>query len=303
MQLDDSLDSSFEHFPLVDALDHEILMHRDAHFGGLFSVMIDYYQTEGKGVQPQFSLQRIEKLQQLEKELKQNLAATFLSADEIQKVADAREAYRQLRKIYEIASLKSPHPKLIADLILSEEQEATQEIAAIVAQGSSIVKLLIDLLKNEQFHDPLYPGYGVAPSLVVECLGQIGDKRAIICLFEAIGGDDFFADDAILKALKAIGSPAKEFLLRVVAGRPLNEDNEKAALALVAFKEEEVAERALQLLREPDIWQDEALSTYLILSCEGLQKEISRADFALLAHGADRIRKQDICSILNQWKN
>jgi len=36
MQLDDSLDSSFEHFPLVDALDHEILMHRDAHFGGLF---------------------------------------------------------------------------------------------------------------------------------------------------------------------------------------------------------------------------------------------------------------------------
>ena len=70
MQLDDSLDSSFEHFPLVDALDHEILMHRDAHFGGLFSVMIDYYQTEGKGVQPQFSLQRIEKLQQLEKELK-----------------------------------------------------------------------------------------------------------------------------------------------------------------------------------------------------------------------------------------
>ena len=109
-------------------------MHRDAHFGGLFSIMLEYYQQEKKGVQPEFDISRIESLAALEEQLKQNLAALFLAAHEIQKVADAREAYQRLRDIYEVKKTKTPYPRLIADLILSEEDEPEAEIAAISAK-------------------------------------------------------------------------------------------------------------------------------------------------------------------------
>ena len=109
MEQNETVDPSFDHFPIADALDHEILMHRDTHFGGLFSVMLDYYAQEGKGIQPQITLDRIEKLDIMEKQVKQNLAAMFLLAEEMQKVADSREAYRQLRSIYEINNPKNPH--------------------------------------------------------------------------------------------------------------------------------------------------------------------------------------------------
>jgi len=301
MNENQTVDPSFEHFPLADSLDHEILMHRDAHFGGLFSVMLDYYAQEGKGIQPQFPIDRIEKLHIIEKQVKQNLAAVFLLADEMQQVADAREAYRQLRAIYEVKNPKSQHPKLIADLILSEDEEAEPEIQAIVKEKGSIVKLLIDLLRNEQFHQPLFPGYGLAPYLVVKCLGGIGDKRAIISLFEAIGEGDFFEDDIILEALKEIGEPAKEFLLRVVAGRPLNEDNEKAAIALVAFKDQEVAEKAFDLFKQPDFQEDLCLSTYLILACESLKDPVKRAEFKYLRGSVTKEQNQDMQVILQHW--
>lgn len=298
-----NLDSSFEHFPIADALDHEILMHRDAHFGGLFSTMLEYYANEGKGIQPEFTLDRIERLDVLEKQIKQNLAALFLDASEMQKVADVREAYRQLRSIYEIKNPKSMHPQLIADLILTEDEEAEAEVEAIVKEKGSIVKLLIDLLRNEQFHDPLFPGYGLAPSLVVKCLGQIGDKRAIISLFEAIGEGDFFDDDVILEALCEIGEPAKEFLMKVVEGLPINEDNEKAAIALLAFKDEKVAEKCLELLKQPTFQKDPCLSTYLILACESLQEPARREEFKQLAQATDlsRDQKQDMQVVMNAW--
>lgn len=225
--MDTNEDSSFEHFPLVDALDHEILMHRDSHFGGQFSIMLDYYRNQGKGVQPDFELSRIERLATMEEQIKQNLAALFLESHEVQKVADAREAYQNLRAIYGIKKPKTPYPQLIADLILSEDEEAAAEIAAIVEHKDKIVSHLIELLRNEALYDPLFPGYGQAPFLAVKCLEMIGDKRAIISLFEALGHSDFFGDDQIVKALKAIGKPAQEFLLHVVKGKPLNEDNEK----------------------------------------------------------------------------
>ncbi len=298
-------DESFEHFPLADALEHDILMHRDAHFGGLFSIMLDYYAQEKKGVQPEFSLERIEKLAELEKQLKQNLSVLFLTAVEMQKVADARDAYRVLKSIYGVENAKTRHPRLIADLILAEDEEAGAEVKAIVEEKGAIVPALIDLLRNEKFHDPLFPGYGLAPSLAVKCLGLIGDKRAIISLFEAIGEGDFFADEIILEALKEIGQPAKEFLLRVAAGRPLNEDNEKAAIALLAFKDdEEVAEACFDLLKQPDLQKDLCLSTYLILACENLKKADKREEFKQLANSASvsAAQKQDFQAIIHAWK-
>jgi HEAT repeat protein len=292
-----------DHFPLADAIDHEVLMHRDAHFGGLFSVMLEYYRNEGKGVQPDFTIKRIERLALLEDQLKENLAALFLTSQEAQRVADAREAYETLRAIYGVKNPKNIQPRLIADLILTEDEEGEDEVNAIAAEKEKIVPALIQLLANEQYHDPLFPGYGMAPPLIVKCLGAIGDKKAIISLFEALGKDDFFTDEQILKAFKMIGDPAKAFLLKVLEGRPLNEDNERAAIALVAFKDDpEVASACFELLKQPDIQKDICLSTYCALACAGLQDLSQREAYKAMAEKLDKSSlKEDMKSIIREW--
>lgn len=223
----------------------------------------------------------------------------------MQKVADSREAYQTLRAIYSIKKPKSQFPQLIADLILAEDEEAEKEIDAIAEHKDKIVPALIDLLRNETFYDPLFPGYGLAPFLAVKCLGRIGDKRAIISLFEALGHSDFFADDQIVKALRAIGNPAKEFLLHVVHGKPLNEDNEKAAIALLAFQDdEEVANACFDLLEQPDVQKDPCLPTYLVLICAGLKDPVRRHAFRVLSK-SDKIPRQlreDMKGIIHNWE-
>lgn len=226
-----------------------------------------------------------------------------MESQEVERVAESREAYQTLRSIYEVKKAKSPYPQLIADLILAEDEEAASEIEAIVAHKDKIVPFLIDILRNETFYDPLYPGYGQAPFLAVKCLERIGDKRAIISLFEAIGESDFFVDDQIFKALKAIGEPAKEFLLHVVKGRPLNEDNEKAAIALIAFKDqEEVANACFDLLQESDILKDPCLSTYLVLASGGLKDPVRIQALKLLSK-SDKISsllREDIKNVIEE---
>lgn len=298
-------DDLSEHFPLIDATDHSILMHRDAHFGGDFSIMLDYYKQDGKGVQEDFNIERIEELAKLEKELKQNIAAIYLSMGEAQKIAESRKVYKQLRQIYEIKKARSIHPQLIADLILTEDKEAKEEIKAIVAEKDLIVPFLIELLRNEDFYDPLFPGYGLAPGLAVEALGYIGDKRAIFYLFEALGQGDFFADDQILKALKMIGEPAKQFLLKVVKGRPINEDNERAAIGLIQFKDDpEVALTCFQLLKDPAVQRDPCLPTYLALACEGLDLQ-KRKEFIEFAkdNKLPKQLKEDMKTLIHAWSN
>lgn len=298
-------DTDNPHFPLADAIDHEILMHRDAHFGGDFEVMLGYYRSEAKGVQPEFTIAKIEQLAALEKEVKQNLSVLFLSAPEMEKVAESRDFYRKLKSIYEMKKDTSSLPKIIGDLILAEEEEPKREIEAVVAEKEKIVPVLIDILRNENLYDPLFPGYGLAPSLATECLGLIGDKRAIISLFESLGEGDFFADDQILKALKTIGEPAKVFLLRVLQGRPLNMDNEKAAIALTPFKDEEgVAPTALHLLETLDWDEDFSLCAYLIFICAGLTDKKDRLVFEKIwARGTNPSPlREDMQSVLREWK-
>lgn len=294
-----------EGLPMANAQDQEILKHREVHFGGKFDVMLDYYINEGKGVNPEFDLERIHTLAKMEKEMKTDLAPQLLSGADAEKIADAKTAYKKLRSLYEKPRPETKNMVLIADLILSEELEAENEIEAIVKEKNAIVPALIELLKSEEFYDPLFPGYGMAPSLAAKCLGMIGDKRAIISLFEAMGQGDFFDEDNALAALRAIGTPAKEFLLKVVRGRPLNEDNERAAIALIAFKDDEdVGQVALEMLQEAQVLQDIPLATYLILACEGLRDPESRKTFQALANDPKiaKILAQDIQAVTKTWE-
>lgn len=180
-------DDNFEEFPIAYSIDNAILMHRDAHFGGDFDVMIDYYQKEGRGVCKDFDIERIQQMAHTEKSSGKNLSPLMLSGPEAEKVADARKTYQELREVCENKKATNTVPRLIAELILAENDEIPQAIKAVVAEKTAAVPALIDLLRSEDFYDPLNPGYGEAPALAAKCLGQIGDKRAIISLFEAIG--------------------------------------------------------------------------------------------------------------------
>ena len=143
-------------FPMFDELDHEILMHRDAHFGGSFSLMHEYYVKEGKGIRPEISLERIEELQNLENSLKINLADEILFDLEKEAVVSARQKYNALRQLY--SEKETTLARQIADLIFSEEEDPSQEITAVAAYGAKAVFSLIELLKSEDFYNPLFPG-------------------------------------------------------------------------------------------------------------------------------------------------
>ena len=296
-------DDSSCHFPLIDAIDHEILMHRDAHFGGLFSVMIDYYLAEKKGVQEQFSLQRIKELDDFEKKTSQNLAVNFLLADEIEKISEAKQSYKKLRDLYDNPSKGNQSAILIADLILAEEEWPEAEIAALKKEGSKVVYGLVELLKNPHWHSSLSPGYGLVPELASYCLGQIADKRAIIALFEEIGETNFFGDDVAISALRAIGEPAKQFLLKILVSEPINIDNEKAAIALCGFEDSEVAAEALGMLEKIDLKTHKILANYLIFACESLASQDLKERFIALSSKVETQMQKEMNVIIKHWKS
>ncbi|MGM0439796.1 MAG: HEAT repeat domain-containing protein [Chlamydiota bacterium] len=255
-----------EDLPLADAIDHQIVMHRDAHFGGKFEFMLDYYRQEGKGVNEEFEIDRIENLAEVEKELDSDIAGSILLGYEAEEVAKARQAYKKLREVYESKSAEQTPAKLISDLILSEDEYPEKEIQAIVDKGQGALPLLINLLNSEDFYNNLFPGYGLAPALAAECLGAIGDSHAIEPLFRALKKGDFFIEDNCLQALKKIGEPAKEFLLRQLSSQPLTEDNELAAVALVEFKDDpEVIKNCKKLWQTINPAEEVTLANYLQL--------------------------------------
>lgn len=289
-------------FPMFDELDHEILMHRDAHFGGSFSLMHEYYAKEGKGVRPEISLKEIEELQNLENSLKVNLADEVLFDLEKEAVIFARQKYHALRQLY--SEKETTLPRLIADLILSEEEDPSQEIAAVVAYGAKAVPSLIELLKSEDFYNPLFPGYGEAPALAARCLGQIRDERAIRPLFGALGREDFFLEEAIFDALAAIGDKAKEFLLNALKKMPLTKENEQAAITLIGFKDDpEIAKACLQMLQE-NITNKPIFSAYLVMGCHGLKEHKDQEEFIQMSQRPNLSFdiRQEMDVIIKKWK-
>ncbi len=287
-----------EGIPLLDSVDQDILKHREVHFGGNFIFMIEYYENEGRGCHPEFDLERIQELAAIEQQMGENLAPLYLTASEAEHIARAKNAYKQLKKLYEGG--KTEVPQLIADLILNEEEDTS----AVVNRGKEIVPSLIELIRSEDFHDPLFPGYGLAPVLAAECLGKIGDERAIISLFEMVHDEDFFDDDTAIKALSSIGDEARDFLIRVLEIRPLTLDNERALVALLHFVNDgKVAQECLKMLSEEEFQKKTPFANYLALGCSGLKDVKDRERFAQLTEKVDESVKLDIQAVLNEWKS
>ena len=258
----------FPSYSLTDKIDHDILMHKDAHFSGSFPLMIDYYENNGKGVIEEFALERILELFHIEQENKTFLSEEILTDDEKKEVIQAKIKYDSLKKVYDLPP--GPAHK-VADLIFSEDFEASEEIESLLGYPDSI-PLLIQLIKDDNFYNPLFPGYGFAPLHAIEALGLLKAKEAIIPLFESLSKTEFFGEESTIYSLFQIGAPAKEFLLEALQTLPISKDNENAAIALLPFKEDPIVpSTCLKLLELPEVQAKPMFFTYLLLTCEDLQ--------------------------------
>ncbi len=285
--------------PLLDAVDLEILMHRDAHFGGHFDVMIEYYDKDGIGVQPDFDTKRIRELGHIEKETEGDLSDLVLPNAARVQIERSKQLYLDLREVHEKID-PNHHALIFSNLILSEEEYPKQEIADIIAEGNEMVPLLIDLISSDSFYDPLFPGYGRAPTFAAHCLAELGDPMAIHALFNAMGQENFFTDEAMIKALRSFGDKAKQFLLKALKHQPLSKNNEHAAIALMEFSNEpDVASACLELL--PEAFSHPVLATYLIFGCSTLAEETERQRFKEITQNTPSNLTHEINSIIKSW--
>ena len=288
---------------LTDEADHEILMHRDVHFGGDFAVMLRYYEEDGLGVNPSFDIERIHYLAAVEKELGGNLAALMLTSSEAERVAQARAAYSKLKEIYQRKS--SPIERLVADLLLCEEDDPQELIAEILEKGVEIVPSLLEIVQTADLYDALAPGYGLAPALAAHCLGDLQVEKAIIPLFEILGRETEFDEEVILDALGHIGTPARDFLIKRLKGRPITADTLYAAFALSGFPQDQViATAAYEELLDPEVQRKPLLATYLVCHCDALQKTAHREHFVAMAKdlALPKTLRVEIENIVRNWK-
>jgi hypothetical protein len=237
-------DTEKEALPIFDEQDKEILLHRDVHFGGSFGAMLEYYSNEdAKGVIEDISPARIAFLEQIQKLHGKNLAPLLLSGSDAEKVGKARSLYKKLQAIAE-SSQKTPE-SILAECIVSEDDidDIVQNTPAMLLEKPEI---LVPLISSEDFFDVLSPGYGTAPLLAIELLGKARYSKAIQPLFQLIGCVDDYIESAVLSALSAIGEEAKQFGLKILQGRPITKDTERAALMLTYFVPDPTIEAAFK---------------------------------------------------------
>jgi hypothetical protein len=292
-------------FPLSDSLDHQIIMHCEAHFSGNFAEMLRYYKKQGKGVQNDFTLKQIQNLQKTAEQSPQKLFDLFLEEEEKEHVEKAKEKYRLLQETYETPSNETS--KLVADLIFSESENPKEEIEALLKQSktSEVAPALIQLLQSEEFYDPLFPGYAKAPAHAAECLGLLKEEKAISPLFQTLGKHDFETDEEILSAIRKIGVKARNFLLEQLTKLPISKDNENAALCLLNFEDDEIVSKAfLQMLQNSKEISNELLLQYLVLGCSHLKDPKDREAFINLSKAASfpKAIVQEMQSMIAKWK-
>ena len=290
--------------PLLDTIGLEILMHRNAHFGSNFTVMLEYYEKEGVGIMPDFSITRIKNLQNLEKQEGKDLFEIYMPAAAKDQVQKAKELYLELQNSYEAKKKEDPL-LLISDLLLTEEENPKKEIAKVVKHPKETFEALINLIASPSFYDPLYPGYGRGPIFAAKCLEKIQDKKAISPLFEALGQENFFTDEALIHAICSFGEIAKEFLFKVLKSKPYSKDNEHAAIAINSFMDDsEIGPACLSLLEDPEVFNHQSLATYLIFACSNLGEQKTRDTFKILSQNLtlSPLIKEEMDLVIKTWK-
>lgn len=295
------MDESFGHIPLLDAIDLDILMHKDAHFSGNFPLMIEYYENEGVGVMPDFDLDRIKELYEIENSLGASLSESLLPLPARQMIDRSKKMYHDLRSVYE---KKHDHVACsVSDLILTEDEFPEKEINELAKHGQKSYAAMIHIIESSDFYDPLFPGYGRTPIFAAIVLEHIKNPDAIKHLFSALGQENFFTDDAIIKALVSFGQISKDFLLKRLVSEPFTKENVYAITALTTLEDdEEVAKVALMLLHKKELQKNENFSRYLIFACSGLKHENDRLDFTQIKDSLSSSGLKRECDvIIKNW--
>lgn len=268
--------------PLLNTIDLEILMHKDAHFGGSFPVMLEYYENDGVGVQEDFEIERIRELSFADTE--GHLSSEVLPELAKSDVLFSKELYKKFRDCYED---EDELPKKLADLILSESLDPAKEIQALTRYQKRAIKPLVEILLQDYFYNPLNPGYGRGPINAAIALKTLGNKDAIPYLFNALG-KSFTVDEVVMNALMSFEGAGLNFLQDRLKGSPYTKDNYLAAMALASFAtNDETACLALNQLQRKDTFSHPSYVSYLICICEGLENNQEREIFAKIAKGSD----------------
>ena len=109
---------------------------------------------------------------------------------------------------------------------------------------------LIEILMNDEFQEGLSPAFGTVPQAIARLLGRRKSEKAIIPLFQMIGGGNFDLEEEVIHALREIGPVAKAFCMKK-AENSSGHDFERALIALQAFvPDEEIRECASKLLEK-----------------------------------------------------
>ena len=180
-----------------------------------------------------------------------------------------------------------------------------KEINALISKGKETVPALIHLLSSHSLYDPLYPGYGRTPIFAAKCLAAIQDERAIPPLFEALGQDNFFTDEEIIKALASFGKTSKAFLLKRLMQDPYSKDNEYAAIALSGFPEdEEIASSSLEVLEKEASLQRPLFASYLVFACANLTQASEQERFIAISkkEGLSPHILNEMAIVIRNWK-
>jgi hypothetical protein len=260
--------------PVNDYEDMHVLMHKDAHFGGSFSVMLEYYQDEeAMGVQEELSIRRIQELQEVEETQGNNLSDKLLSPQDKAIVLRSFQAYNKLRTIAEKVSIDPSSAQLISHLILAEKENPIREIQNLIDKGDEAVDDLISLIQNPDFWNPLFPSYGHAPLFAIEALASIKNPKSLESIFYCLKHADFFTEGLVIKAIRSFGDVAKNFLKEVLQSEPHSKDNLYAALCLQAFNDPEISELCFKMLQEKNINHDTPLAQHLVLNLENLKNK------------------------------
>ena len=286
--------------PLLDSIDLEILMHKDAHFGGSFSTMIEYYRKEGIGAQEDFDIRRIQDLAALDTD--GHLSAEMLPESAKNDVIFSKELYKKFKDCYEEDDAL---PKALADLILSESYDPSEEIKALSFHQKRAVKPLVEILLQDRFYNPLNPGYGRGPVNAALTLKDIGNTDAIPYLFNALG-KSFSIDEILINTLASFGKDTIDFLEDRIQGKPYTNDNYLSAMALASFPiNDETAKLALSLLTRKETFDHPSYTSYLVCICEGLEAESDRKQFIEIAKSKNLTSSiaKEMALIISFWQN
>lgn len=284
---------------LVDEEDRDIIMHRDVHFGGKFDIMLEAYYNETKAAVLDTSVKRIKGLQAYEEKLGSDIAPLILQGADAEKVAFAKKMYKELSTLFE--AKEKDLPQAIGSLILSENEDPEQEIKEVVSYKEQAIHPLLDILTSDLFKDPLFPGYGLALIHAADALGKLHAVEAIYPLIALLSEASFGFEEAAVRNLHAIGDPAKDVLMKLTAQIPVSSTNERAAYALLLFKEDlKVATFFFETLKK--FLKYKALGVYLVLGCEALPREFHK-EFRTLSTNSEIAKeiRDEMVPIINYW--